>query len=59
MIFFTSAKRVKELPLHKKVILYPIAYMLKFGAGAVIHLADKFDEVVTYELITIREGEVK
>lgn len=52
MVFFTSKHRVKQLPLYKKVVLYPIAYVLKYLAGGVIYVADKFDEVVTFEILS-------
>lgn len=38
----------------------PVAYALKYLAGAVIYLADRFDEKVTYALTnTLREGDVR
>ena len=38
----------------------PVAYALKYLAGAIIYLADKFDEKVTYAITnTLCEGDVR
>ena len=52
MVFFASKHRVNQLPMVKKVIMYPIAYALKYMAGAVTYLADRFDEAVTFEIMS-------
>ena len=52
MVFFTSKQRVKNLPFYKKVAMYPAAYVLKFLAGGLVFLADKFDETVTVALLS-------
>lgn len=60
MVFFASRHRVKKLPFLQKVWMTPVAYALKYLAGAVIYLADRFDEKVTYALTnTLREGDVR
>lgn len=51
MVFFASKHRVKNLPMYKKLVMYPAAYILKYLAGGIIYLADKFDESVTVSLV--------
>lgn len=57
MVFFTSNNRVKNLPLHKRLWMTPIAYVLKFLAGGVMVAADKFDDKVTFEILTSHKGD--
>jgi hypothetical protein len=52
MVFFASRHRVKKLPFLQKVWMTPVAYALKYLAGAIIYLADRFDEKVTFALVT-------
>lgn len=52
MVFFASRHRVKKLPFLQKAWMTPVAYALKYLAGAVLFLADKFDEKVTYALVS-------
>lgn len=53
MVFFASKHRVKQLPIYKQVALYPVAYTLKYLAGGIVYLGDKFDKLVVSELLTI------
>ncbi|MDQ0176241.1 hypothetical protein J2S08_002078 [Bacillus chungangensis] len=61
MVFLTSEYRVKKLPCYQKLWMYPIAYILKYIAIGVTFMADKFDERVTYEILTktTYEGKVR
>ncbi|KZR57537.1 hypothetical protein [Pseudobacillus badius] len=59
MVFFASRHRVKGLPLHKRLWMTPVAYILKYMAGGVMVLADKFDEKVTFDIITNTKGDVE
>lgn len=60
MVFFASRHRVKNLPFLQKVWMTPVAYALKYLAGALLFLSDKFDEKVALALVThTREGDVR
>lgn len=52
MVFFTSKNRVAKLSFIKKLWMTPTAYILKYLAGGVLFLADRFDEKVTFEILT-------
>lgn len=52
MVFFSSKHRVKKLSFFSKVWMTPVAYTLKYVAGAISFIADKFDEKVTLEIVT-------
>lgn len=58
MVFFSSKERIKDLPLHKKLWIYPTAHTLKFLATSVVAIVDKFDTKVVLALTT-NKGEVK
>ena len=51
MIYFTSKNRVRKLPFLQKLWMAPVAYILKYSAGGVLLLADKFDAKVVCALI--------
>lgn len=59
MVFFTSHHRVKTLPLHKRLWMTPVAYILKYLAGGVMVVADKFDDKVTFDILTNHKGAVR
>lgn len=60
MVFFASRHRVKNLPFLQKVWMTTVAYALKYLAGALVFLSDKFDEKVTLALLTnTRKGDVR
>lgn len=61
MVFFTSRHRVKKLGLSERLWMTPVAYVLKYIAGGVTFIADKFDEEVTAKLVVnaISHKEVK
>lgn len=58
MVFFSSKERVKDLPLHEKLWIYPTAHLLKLLATSIVAIVDKFDTHVLMEL-TSNKGEVK
>ena len=51
MIFFSSKHRIKDLSFLNKLWMTPVAYGLKYLAGTVIYIADKFDEKVRFEIL--------
>lgn len=51
MVFFTSYHRVKNIPLIKRFWYYPVAYALKYFAQGTVALVDKFDVVVTLNIL--------
>lgn len=51
MVFFTSRHRVKKLGLVERLWMTPVAYVLKYIAGGITYVADKFDEKVTMEIL--------
>lgn len=51
MVFFTSRHRVKNLGLVERLWMTPVAYILKYIAGGITFVADKFDEEVTAKLV--------
>lgn len=59
MVFFTSRNRVKNLPFYKKFWMTPVAYVLKYIADGVMVVADKFDDKVTFDILTNKnQGEL-
>lgn len=58
MIYFTSKHRVKRLSLLKKLWMTPSAYVLKYLAGGICYVADKFDEKVAFELVSLVKEKV-
>ncbi|MUG00786.1 hypothetical protein ECC01_06855 [Bacillus tequilensis] len=52
MVFFSSRHRVSKLSFLSKLWMTPVAYVLKFLAGGVMHMADKFDEKVTLAIVS-------
>lgn len=51
MVFFASRHRVNKLSILKKLWMTPVAYSLKYIAGAITYIADRFDEKVTLEIL--------
>ncbi len=51
MIFFSSKHQIKDLSFLNKLWMTPVAYGLKYLAGTVIYIADKFDEKVRFEIL--------
>lgn len=61
MIYFTSNHRVKKLTFLSKLWMTPVAYTLKYLAGGITYVADRFDEKVATAIITNNtiQGDVK
>ncbi|OMQ06790.1 hypothetical protein BXO87_01935 [Bacillus sp. GZB] len=61
MVFFSSRHRVNKLSFLSKLWMTPAAYLLKFLAGGVISMADKFDEKVTLAIVsnTTLKGDIQ
>lgn len=52
MVFFASRHRVSKLGFMSKLWMTPVAYVLKYVAGGIMYMADKFDEKVTLEIVS-------
>lgn len=61
MVFFASKHRVRQLSALQKLWMTPVAYSLKYIAGGVMFLADRFDERVTSSILkkTTFKGDIK
>lgn len=51
MVFFTSRAKVKKLHILKRLWMTPVAYALKYMAGTVMYLGEKFDTKVAFEIL--------